>query len=426
MSPPSASADIEEILARAVGLNPTSIGSGSIERAVGRRMAAIRSGDRGSYARYASTSPEELQHLFDELMITESWFFRDSTPFDLLQRRVAPDWRSNPGRPPLRILSIPCAAGEEPYSIALRLLESGLSADRFRIEAVDFSLKILERAKRGIYRTWSIREVPPALRARWFESDGERHSVVPALRNAIRFHQGNLLKAPRDSTWGSGTYDIIFCRNLLIYFHEPARRQALATLERLLGPDGLLFVGHSEMSAAQHPGLAPHPDRSAFAYRRAARPTDREEPSGLFASPAATTFSAPQLSPGLATPQPGIGATILPARADAIPDTARGLIKRAEALANSKEYRRAIALCEQGILAGAATPEAHRLLATLHQANGTWSEAEQAYLKAVYLDPHDDDSLLALAMFAHQRGDFVAAERYRRRAMKCWQRRAEP
>jgi chemotaxis protein methyltransferase WspC len=423
MSTPPAPASVEGVLARAVGLNPASIGTGSIERAVARRMAEIGSDDREAYARRVAISAEELQRLFDELMITESWFFRDSTPFDLLHRLVAAGWLGDPGRPPLRALSIPCASGEEPYSIALRLLESGLPADRFRIEAVDFSLKALERAKRGIYRTSALREVPAAMRSRWFEASGERCSVVPALRTAVRFHQGNLLDAARDSSWNSGSYDVIFCRNLLIYFHESARKQALATLGRLLKPGGLLFVGHSEMSASQHPGLAPHPDRSAFAFRRLEAAIEGEG-SSSFAIPAMlAAFHQPAgiAGPGCEGPAPAE-----PARKPEVPEAARGLLDQAEALANGREYRRAIALCEQAIRAGAATPAAHRLLATLHQAIGTWPDAEQAYLKAIYLDPHDDDSLLALAMLARRRGDLVTAERYRKRALKSWQRKADP
>lgn len=409
---------VEEVLTKAVGLNVATIGHGSIDRAVARRMSNLGPIDREAYARRVAGSREELQKLFDELMITESWFFRDTTPFDLLRKRVAEGWLSDRARPPLRALSIPCASGEEPYSIAILLMESGLPRDRFRIDAVDFSFQALERARRGIYRPSTLREVPSAIRSRWFEHCGDRPCITPALRAAVRFHQGNLLEANGLAPWDSETYDIIFCRNLLIYFHEAARRSALATLERLLAPDGLLFVGHSEMSASQHPRLVPHPDRCAFAYWR-----DGGKAAGY---PAPLPCAPPRVIVDPDASRSGWGPRDdeAPHRSLA-PESPGGLLDRAETLANGKEYRGAISLCDRAIREGETTPRAYRLLATIHQASGGLIEAERAYLQAVYLDPNDDDALLALAMLARQRGDHVTSERYRKRAQRSWRRKGD-
>src|SRR6516225_4538603 len=122
---------IEELLARRIGLDPVSTGPHVILGAARRRMAELGVADLGEYAARAAASEAEQQALIEEVVIPESWFFRDERPFHWLADRARERWIAAPWRPPLRALSVPCAGGQEPYSIAMALLDAGLRAGRF-------------------------------------------------------------------------------------------------------------------------------------------------------------------------------------------------------------------------------------------------------------------------------------------------------
>ena len=126
--------------------------------------------DLAAYERRLSQSELELQELIEEVVVAESWFFRDERPFQWFRDYVRQRWLNDPSRPPLRVLSLPCAGGEEPYSIAMTLLDLGLPARRFRIDAVDVSARRLAIARRGVYSANAFRgpdlELPGALLSR--------------------------------------------------------------------------------------------------------------------------------------------------------------------------------------------------------------------------------------------------------------------
>ncbi len=118
---------IEELLTRRIGLDPVSLGPRLIHRSTERRMAALGIVDLAEYAAHALESEAEQQALIEEVIVPESWFFRDERPFRWLADRARERWIASPWRPPLRVLSMPCAAGQEPYSIAITLRDAGLS-----------------------------------------------------------------------------------------------------------------------------------------------------------------------------------------------------------------------------------------------------------------------------------------------------------
>src|SRR5262249_14516472 len=134
---------IEELLARRIGLDPVSTGPHVILVAARRRMAEMGVSDLSDYAARVAASEAEQQALIEEVVIPESWFFRDERPFRRLADHARERWVAAPWRPPLRALSVPCAGGQEPYSIAITLLDAGLSARRFHIDAVDVSARLL-------------------------------------------------------------------------------------------------------------------------------------------------------------------------------------------------------------------------------------------------------------------------------------------
>src|ERR1039458_143083 len=233
---------LEELLISRIGLDPTSVGSQLILRAAKQRMRDLKLDDLGAYERRVRQSAPELQELIEEVVVAESWFFRDERPFEWLRECVRAGWLNAPARPPLRILSLACAAGEEPYSIAIVLAELGLPARRYRIDALDISARRLAIAHHGVYSLNAFRGPDVGYRARHFRQHAEGYELEPALRATVRFFQGSVLD-PR-LLEGSSLYDVVFCRNLLIYLVPQARATLLAVIDRVLAPDGVLFIGH--------------------------------------------------------------------------------------------------------------------------------------------------------------------------------------
>lgn len=196
--------------------------------------------------RASGPSAESLIVRCVEAMAThESFFFRDGTPFNLLTGRVLP--RLVEARTTTRTLRIWCAAcssGQEPYSIAILLKEMGarLAGWRLEITATDMSRPILQKAEEALYSDFEVRRgLTDARRDRWFIREGQSWRVRPELRSLVSFRPHNLLS---DSL--PGTFDVIFCRNVLIYFDVDQKRAVLQRMARTLAEDGGLFLGSAE------------------------------------------------------------------------------------------------------------------------------------------------------------------------------------
>lgn len=217
------------------------------------------------FLRYDSKGPEELARLVEELVIGETYFFRELEPLRVaVSRFVAP--KVAEGRRP-RIWSAACATGEEPATVAMLLAQDGLLG-QVEIVASDISERSLERARRGSWSRRSLREVPsPALVARWMREDPEgRPSVVPELHRHIEFRRINLTDAREVASVGQ--CDVILCRNVLIYFRDEMASKVVDNLARNLTPEGALFVGISESLMRLGTGLSCEEHDRVFFYRK--------------------------------------------------------------------------------------------------------------------------------------------------------------
>lgn len=198
----------------------------------------------GDYFRLI-TSPAgkaELQTAVDSLTTNETHFFREPKHFDFLRRQVIPARRTGRG---LRIWSAACSSGEEPYSIAM-LLDESLGKEPWEVVASDISTHVLEKARHGLYPAERIPEIPKHYLSRYcLKGVGEHHGTMliePSLRERVRFMPHNLLDTPAKL----GEFDVIFLRNVMIYFDQDTKRQVVAKLLPLLRPGGYFLIGHSE------------------------------------------------------------------------------------------------------------------------------------------------------------------------------------
>jgi len=182
----------------------------------------------------------------DAMATHESLFFRDGSPFQQLADVILPELcqARAPGMP-IRIWSAACSSGQEPYSVAMLLNEQAarLGGRRFEIVATDMSAAIVERAKAGRYSDFEVqRGLSPERRDRWMRRSGQSWEVAPALREMVAFQRHNLL----DGLPLGGPFDIVFCRNVLIYFDRAGKTRVLLEIRRALAPDGALMLGSAE------------------------------------------------------------------------------------------------------------------------------------------------------------------------------------
>jgi chemotaxis protein methyltransferase WspC len=417
---------IEDLLVSRIGLDPVSVGRPLILRAAKQRMKELGLTDLDSYERRVRSSEAELQALVEVVVVAESWFFRDERPFEWLRQYVRLQWLVDSLRPPLRVLSLACAGGEEPYSIAMVLEDIGLPARRFEIDAVDISERCLAIARRGVYSLNAFRGAAAHYRARYFQEIPQGFELIPKIRSMVRFHQGSvvepgLLECARP-------YHLVFCRNLLIYLADSARAWVLATIDRLLATDGLLVIGHADRLDGPGPRAKFRAvgDVGCFTYQRQANgdvspssaPTQLWRPT----APAAASSGMPPSTTARRIPA-GQSRTISRPGGEKREDrSVRKTIEpavhldEALALANQGRFKDAVAVCEQHLRQEELSAQAYCLLGMICQATGDRHRAEECFQKTVYLDPTIDEALLALALLAERRGDSSAAASFRRRA----------
>jgi chemotaxis protein methyltransferase CheR len=203
-----------------------------------------------------------LKEAVVEAMTTnESCFFRDKLPFEHFTRLMLPELLGRRAR--TRRIRIWCAAastGQEPYSLAMCLKEFGPRLDGWKVEIVgtDISGEVLERARSGRYTQFEVqRGLPIQMLLKYFTQDGDRWTISPELRSMVEWRRSNLL----DSFAGLGAFDIVFCRNVLIYFDQPTKADVLKRLARSLAPDGYLVLGASETVVGLTDAFQPDAER---------------------------------------------------------------------------------------------------------------------------------------------------------------------
>jgi chemotaxis protein methyltransferase CheR len=194
-----------------------------------------------------SRPEEELVREIVEAMTTnESSFFRDLKPFDQFRSFILPQLtKARAQRRAIRIWSAACSSGQEPYSLAMLLSEEKEKLAGWQIEifATDISTEILAKAEQGVYSQFEVqRGLPIQLLVKYFRQEGERWRINPAMRGMVRYKCLNLL----DDFSSYGPFDVIFCRNVLIYFEQATKTKVLDRLSRVLEPDGFLYLGGAE------------------------------------------------------------------------------------------------------------------------------------------------------------------------------------
>lgn len=242
-----------------------------IDRRVAERMEATQSASFASYfARLRSNLGQEIEQFVNAFTVNETYFYREDYQLrcltaDLLRERL----RNKPLGAPVRIWSIPCSSGEEPFSIAIWLLENWPEVDSHDIEIIasDIDTAALSAARDGVFGKRALSRLTPALVDRYFLPIGDdRWQIIGELRDSVRFSAVNIME--RTETRPYGRFDVIFCRNVLIYFDDASRRVAAENLYENLAPGGFICLGHSESMSRISPLFEVCRFADAIVYRR--------------------------------------------------------------------------------------------------------------------------------------------------------------
>lgn len=423
------------LLKRRMGLDSGSIGQAAVERAVRHRMHAVGVDDEQDYLMRVQAWPDEMQQLIEAVIVPETWFFRypeSQVAMATLarERLFAPGCE---GRV-LRVLSVPCSSGEEPYSIAMALLDAGVPPHRFHVDAVDISVRMVEFAQRAVYGRNSFRGGDLAFRDRHFSEVPDGHQLAARVRAQVRFQPGNLFDP--NLLAGAAPYDFVFCRNLLIYFDMATQERAVQVLRRFAHEDGVLFVGPAETSLLTRRRLPSVPLARSFAFRATPtpEPATAEMPPAARApqpaqSPVVHAWTPPRRpvaqapAPRLPVPHAAIAEATSGPSAQGSGHAAQASLREIAALADLGRVRDAMAQCRAHIDLHGASADALHLQGLLMDAQGQSRQAQAAYRKALYLDPNHREALLHLAALVASDGDQEGARRLQARAARGEARR---
>ncbi|MCC9005390.1 CheR family methyltransferase [Pseudomonas putida] len=404
-----------------IGLDVESVGAPMVERALRQRCVAVGAVDLDHYWLRLQHSADEQQALIEAVIVPETWFFRYPESFTALASLAHKRLAELAGARPLRLLSLPCSTGEEPYSLAMALLDAGIAPGAFLIDGMDISPSSVTKAGQAVYGRNAFRGSELGFRERYFDALDEGHRLHGRVQQQVSLQVGNVLDpalASRD-----GLYDFVFCRNLLIYFDVPTQQRVFEVLKRLLHPQGVLFIGPAEGSLLARLGMRPLGIAQSFAYVRqeggsAPLAVPPVQPARRTVPPLATAGYPP---PGAPLPRPLRVLPMAPKPAPARERAREGaseLLASIARLANAGASEQARAECQRYLGQFAPSAQVYYWLGLLSDTEGDAQQALTHYRKALYLEPQHPEALVHLAALLASQGDLAGARRLQDRAAR--------
>jgi chemotaxis protein methyltransferase WspC len=410
---------VADWLAGYSGISTGIIGAHSLRRAIQLRLQSTGISDIEAYRERLLVSTEEQQSLVELVVVPETWFFRDRHPFVHLRDHVGRLIQDGLPSQPLRLLSAPCATGEEPYSMAMTLLDMGLPRESFVIDAIDICRQSIRKARNAVYGKHSFRGVSEAEKHQHFQITPQGLALHPAIKQTVHFKRTNLMSCLAEM----GTrYDVIFCRNLLIYLEETASQHLLESFAALLKPGGLLFVGSAETGKVPAALFSPIRESFVFGFLRnqpeAAAPPP-EPPAAVASSPPRRERSVsprpPRRTPLRSSPraglQPALAARSRPATA-AAPAAAAGSSREPQAGGSGDTD---LERCQQELAQNPYSDLAYLRLGQLLERHNRSEEALDCLQKCLYLKPDSREALAAMIQITKQLGQLDRSRQFQGR-----------
>lgn len=358
------------------------------EAAMRRAMGLAHERGVAGYLARLTIEPSLLRALIAEVTVGETYFFRDAEQFDVIRTTVLPDiLRRRSDEAPLRIWSAGCSTGEEPYSLAILLAELGLG-ERAMLLATDVSNTAIETARRGQYGAWSFRRGVAGWRERCFMRTGKRWTIAADFRR-IAFLVHNLMQPAPASIISAGGFDLIVCRNVLLYFDRKTVERATHLLADALAPGGWLLMSPTDPPLPDELGLEPVLTPAGIVFRRPLPPSEASPPRHVpAAEPRAPIAPAPK-------PRPRTAPRRTPARERADAETyAAGALHFLDA----NQPHQAAAAARRALFLDRSLAIAHLTLARALRLTGSHPAAQRALRRgAALLEAHAPDELVRAA-----------------------------
>jgi chemotaxis protein methyltransferase CheR len=432
------------LLERLLGFRPEPTRAADVAAVLGERLRARGCSDARAYGRLLDdpyVRASEARVVADRLTVNETYFLREFAQLELIVRKIVPSLIER-GETPVRVLSAGCSTGEEPYGLALLLHEAGVAPEQVELTGIDLSSSAIARARSARYSDWSLRNVPAALRARYFEREQKGFRLTDELRRRVRFEVVNVVDD--GFFWSSGRFDVVLCRNLLIYLSPEAIELAVARFARVLGEGGALFLGHAETSLGG-PCFEVDEAMGAFYFRRRSagqRPSlplrslrPLGEPLPRVAAPPSCA-PAPTLQPAPLERADELGEVVELIRHERFEDalacieateldeqSERGLL-RAVILTNLGRTAEAARAAEARLERVPGCPFAHYLLGLCQESRLSLDEARRHYARATELEPAFAMAQLRAGMLARRAGRVEEARQALEAALEDFPRQA--
>ena len=444
-----------ELLRQHIGLDPESIGREAIEQGIKRRMVVAGTDDPKHYFINVSEDPLELSALVDEITVGETWFFREHGAFSVLHEKALSCRTRCNALSPFRVASMPCSSGEEAYSIVMALFNVGFQENQFVVDGYDISTVAMSKARKAEYGKVSFRGTMPDFSKPYFRKHGDGFCLKQSVKQCVNFHQENLLRLTNNAE--SPLYDVIFCRNFLIYLDADGRRSMAEVLQRSLAKDGILMVGHCEAPSIARLGFKVLARDKRFAFCKMdknAQVCSSSAPKKTFpgAVSSKTLFAEKSRKQGANKPAADrLGKVAAPQKRTAVlpvsqqkltpsftKQTAELVQKVAEKgkisgssstviddckerldaikqLADSGKLEKAKDACRNLMRQHEENVEVQFMMGLISETAGEWASASQYFRKVLYLHPEHQEALLHSAIVCEYQGEMIKAENLRTR-----------
>ncbi len=376
-----------DLISQELGISVEALGKNTILNAIKERMLELEITNEQEYIGQLECSAGEFQMLIEALVISESWFNRDSDGMAAMQHFLM---NKTDSEDRIRVLSLPCARGEEPYSLAIQLRNLEGWPARLEIIGGDISREAISHARNGLYNQYSFRGCTKGFMDHNFDPAGNGfYQIKPELRSGVKFVQLNALSSDLVSL---GKFDVIFCRNLLIYLNPAAQMRLTRRLARQLTPGGLLIVTAAESSVISAAGsdLQAYFNSCAFVKRDSAG-------------------SVKSVSKSVPSIRKVVGTITQSGSAEIESDQAKVTAPREdqfrhsesyaylESLANQGSYNEALQVCNKLLTEKPTSAQLHFMAGLLNSAIDNLTAAKSFFRQALYLDPDHSEAALALA-----------------------------
>jgi len=394
---------IKLIVKNKIGLDSSTIGDSTIEKIILQRIQQSNAADFKDYLQLINTNPQELNELLETAVIPETWFFRDIKPFEFIYKNILKKYMENQSST-FRILSIPSSTGEEPYSLAMYLIDKGISDSIFNIDAVDVSPRALELAKTGVYGNNSFRgKHYSSYQIKHFSCNNNTYNINQNIKDKIKFYNLNIL---HEQDPINDQFDFILCRNLLIYFDTDTKLIAFDNLSKLMKDNAYLFIGHSEFGAVPDELFKNTGFEKAFALIKHTHPEFTESHKNSTKKTNSKKIKPPYIKPNfkklINTPE----------------ETTNNAptIKQIKQLSDASNFEEAKEICQLYINSHGEDSDVLYFLGLINSSKDNHDKAEKHFRKSLFLNPKHYNSLIHLSLILDRKGDSKNSALLKKRA----------